>query len=223
MFFISLVKRPSGLSGVVFPTVWGMIAGRYRFGYICFHPLWSCTLILFLGFVYYPYGGVLEEFSCVVHLFAIIGESCPFLKIYWGLFTYCCILFIFPFSSYFLVAEIAKIFLSLCSPGYFPQSVLLCVFLFLLLPESRYVICCKRIWLEASFWLEEWQEVLQMMKSVFVGFLKIVTVKLLLLLLNVTSRKFRELSVSPCLLNIKVRFMLLNLCMTLGMSVSVLS
>jgi len=62
-----------------------------------------------------------------------------------------------------------------------------------------------------------------MMKSVFVGFLKIVTVKLLLLLLNVTSRKFRELSVSPCLLNIKVRCMLLNFCMTLGMSVSVLS
>lgn len=36
-----------------------------------------------------------------------------------------------------------------------------------------------------------------MMRSVVVGFLKIVTVKLLPLLLNVTSRKFKELSVSP--------------------------
>jgi len=56
-----------------------------------------------------------------------------------------------------------------------------------------------------------------MTQSVVVGFLKIVTVKLLPLLLNVTSRKFRELSVSPCLLNIKVRCMVRNLCMTLTM------
>jgi hypothetical protein len=58
-----------------------------------------------------------------------------------------------------------------------------------------------------------------MMQSVVVGFLKIVAVKLL----PVTSRKFRELSVSPCLLNIKVRCTLLNVCTTLTMSVSVLS
>jgi len=56
-----------------------MRADRYRFGYICFHPFVSCMLILFLVFVYYTYVGVLEELSCVVHLFAIIGESYPFL------------------------------------------------------------------------------------------------------------------------------------------------
>lgn len=57
----------------------GMIAGRYRFGYICFHSLLSCMLIVFLGVVLYLYVGVLDELSYVVHLFAIIRESCPFL------------------------------------------------------------------------------------------------------------------------------------------------
>ena len=76
---MSLVKRPFGLSGVHFFHSLCMTAGRYRFGYICFHPLSSWMLILFLGFVYYPYVGILEELSCVVHLFAIIGESYPFL------------------------------------------------------------------------------------------------------------------------------------------------
>jgi len=62
-----------------------------------------------------------------------------------------------------------------------------------------------------------------MMQSFVVRFLKVMTVKLLPVLLNVTSRKFKELSVSPYLLNIKVRCMLLNLCISFTMSVSVLS
>ena len=42
-------------------------------------------------------------------------------------------------------------------------------------------------------------------------------------ILSVTSRKIRGLSVSSSLLNVKVRCMLLNVCMMFSMSVTVLS